>query len=158
MGGGEDKGKEPTKRVLGSNWTTVWLLIHLGKEAAGSKENQLEVLEARSQKNQVVGKSKGGGGGPRIGANQEERESGRKNSENQEDGQIQREGTGVGWRGGKAWKRRWDLGAERTGPIGAKEAGPETGADESGEKLTSLRTTNQGRSGKGRARTEGTAN
>ena len=97
-GGGErDKGKEPTKRVLGSNWTTVWLLIHLGKEAAGSKENQPEVLEARSQKNQLVGKSKRGGGGPRIGANQEERESGRKNSENQEDGQIQREGTG--WAG-----------------------------------------------------------
>lgn len=50
------------------------------------------------------------------------------------------------------------MGAERTGPIGAKEAGPETGADESGKKLTSLRTTNQGRRGKGRARTEGTAN
>lgn len=52
-GGGRDKAKEPTKRVVGSNWTTVWLLIHLGKEAAGSKENQFEVLEARSQKNQA---------------------------------------------------------------------------------------------------------
>ena len=62
--GGRDKGKEPTKTVLGSSWTTIWLLIHLGREAAGSKEYQSEVLEARSQKNQVVGKSKGGGGGP----------------------------------------------------------------------------------------------
>lgn len=41
------------------------------------------------------------------------------------------EGTGVGCRGGTAWKRRWDLGAEGTGPIGTKQAGPEAGEDES---------------------------
>lgn len=46
----------------------------------------------------------------------------------QENGQTHREVIGVGWWGGKAWKRRWDLGAVEMGPIGMKEAGPKTGA------------------------------
>lgn len=76
----------------------------------------------------------------------------------QENGQAQREVIGVGWRGGKAWKRRWDSGAVGMRPIGAKEAGPETEADESGVKLSSLRPTNQRRAIKGWARTQGKAN
>lgn len=69
------------------------------------------------------------------------------------------EGTG---RGGmerrKSLEEKVGFGAERSGPIGVKEAGPEPEPDESGVKLSSRRTTNQRSSGKGRVRTQGTAN
>lgn len=160
---GRKKGREATGRVKHQTGQRSSLLVYLGRRGAESQEgDQSETLEAGAEKeNNVVGKSKEKGGGPKH--RSQSGSNGIRKKEfteprSQEDGQTQRERIGVSWGGRKAWKRRWDLGAERMGPIGAKEAGPEPGADESGVKLSSLRATNQRRGSKGRARMQGTAN
>ena len=79
------KVKEPNRRSKIKLDYTVSLLVHLGRREAGAKEgNQSEASEAGPQgENKVVGKSKERGRSKEP-ANQEEWESGVKNSENQE--------------------------------------------------------------------------
>lgn len=63
--------------------------------------------------------------------------------------------------GGKAWKRRWDLGADGTGPIGAKGAGRGRGGRirrEMKQGPAASKATNQRRHSKGRATARATAN
>lgn len=92
------------------------------------RESQPEPRKARPKgQNKVVGKSKKKEGEPKNWS-----QSGKgvgKNSEGKGANGMNPEGEGWGRleRGGKAWKRRWDLGAEETRPIEQKGRARETG-------------------------------